>query len=317
MRPTPRRPGFTLTELLVVIAIFALLVALLLPAVQKVREAAARMQCANHLKQLGLAAHNYHQTMGFLPTGGKNGCQSPTHPDIDMACNNPNYGYQFAPYLYPANAGDVVARRAEWGWTYHLLPYLEESAIYENTNHMQVRQSSLKMFLCPARRSVQRGLAKIDYAGNAGSSLSGSNTTGVILRTGLSPVRFTDITDGTSNTALFGEKRMKLDRYGQSYDDNESAYTAGWDSEVIRVAAADADTALQAVPNWGPTADIRTTDPAIFPDLNSGLVQFGSSHPNGAQFVNCDGSVRPVRFASDREMFRRYCTKADGQVVVD
>jgi hypothetical protein len=124
-----------------------------------------------------------------------------------------------------------------------------------------------------------------------------------------------DILDGTGNTALFGEKRMKLDKFGVSYDDNESAFAPGWDSEIVRAAMADADIPAEAgVVSWGPSPDVRTTDPAVFPDPNSGLVQFGSSHSNGCYFVLCDGSVRVIRFNPDRTQFRRFCTKDVGQV---
>jgi prepilin-type N-terminal cleavage/methylation domain-containing protein len=312
------RSAFSLVELLVVIAIIAIMIGLLLPAVQKVRESASRMQCSGHLKQLGLATHNYHETMGVLPTAGKNGCESPIHSDIASACEDPLNGYHTSPFYFPASYGDVVRRRNEWSWTYQILPFIEEENAYRNTNATAVRKHSVKLFHCPTRRvALGSGLAKIDYAGNAGNSMNSSGTSGVILRSGLNTVRWTDITDGTSNTALFGEKRMKLDRFGKTYDDNESAYSAGWDSEIVRVAAADADSSLMTVPSWGPSKDIHSTNPSVFPDVNSGLVQFGSSHSNGAQFVCCDGSVRYIRFGADRVMFRRYCTKADGQVLPD
>src|SRR5437879_8985071 len=99
-----RRAGFTLIELLVIIAIIAVLIGLLLPAVQRVREAANRIHCANNLKQLGLAAHNHHDSLGFLPSGGWGWCWT--------------------------GVPDRVGHRQPGGWTYSLLPYVEQDNLW-------------------------------------------------------------------------------------------------------------------------------------------------------------------------------------------
>src|SRR5437763_5776965 len=129
---TSRRRAFTLIELLVVIAIIAILIGLLLPAVQKVREAAARLKCKNNLKQIGLAMHNYHGAMDQFPPG--------------YLATNPGPGW----------ADD---RGPGWGWGALLLPYLEQDALYRQIQltkditdpaHKAVHTTSLSVFLCPS-----------------------------------------------------------------------------------------------------------------------------------------------------------------------
>jgi len=286
------RRGFTLIELLVVIAIIAILIGLLLPAVQKVREAAARMQCTNNLKQLGLAFHSYHDANNAFANGGKNICDAPIAPTVAAAtCTAPSGGGNSAGCCGPLN-------RNEWSWTYQILPYIEQDNIFRSTSNGVVFATPVKTFYCPSRRSpiLFGGSAKTDYAGSAGT---GSN--GVLVRTGLSVVRMLDITDGTSNTFMLGEKRLSLGGLGQTYDDNEAYVAPGWDSEIFRRS------------DIAPLPDNPGRNPGA--DPLSGWSNFGSSHTGIVVMGMADGSIRTVRYSVNAEQFRRAGIRNDGLTV--
>jgi prepilin-type N-terminal cleavage/methylation domain-containing protein len=284
------RRGFTLVELLVVIAIIGVLVALLLPAVQAARESARRTQCANNLKQLGLGFLNHNDTLGRLPSAGWN------------------------------STGNPPSDRREWGWAYEVLPFIEQKPLFDNPNDALVRATLMKPYVCPTRRPPKlfNGSPRSDYAGNGATRANSDGLTGPVGRSDplnaswrSGRVRLAEITDGTSNVVMVGEKLVNRPTMGGSsspdeWSDNETWAGPGFaDGDIMRGS-------LPVGSSWyTPIHDTNFTTP---PDVQL-FFRFGSAHPSGAQFVLADGSVRLVTFSVDPTTFMRACVISDGDPV--
>ncbi len=287
-----KRGGFTLIELLVVIAIIAILIGLLLPAVQKVREAAARATCQNNLKQIGLGLHAHHDGLREFPTAGSDG------PNQNC-CN--------------------ATSRVGWTWMFQITPYIEQQNVYSlpstSAGNTQVAQTAIKIYYCPSRRqpTLYSNGGRCDYAGNGGRDMAGNGTEGVFVRqwrnpnsslSATAPVEqrrtMTDITDGTSNTVMVAEKQVHHSVLGSAGGDNEVWNNSGWDQDHQRFG--------EAVPE--PDDKHPTSASASF-----WSVRFGGSHPGVFNAVMADGSVRSMRYTTDATNWLRTCLINDGQVI--
>ena len=289
-----RHRAFTLIELLVVITIIGILAALLLPAVQAVREAARRTQCANNLKQIGLAFHSHHDLWRYFPTAGGDWGSPPT-------------------YL---NGSPAVLGKQGAGWGFQILPHIEGdnawrggAATTDNARQRVAVAAVFNVFFCPSRRApmtftycdlyISQSASDVvthdllDYASN---NLNDGN--GAIRANAFGPpLGFTDVRDGTSTTLLVGEKRMNIFYFGQIRSDDNEGYTGGNDWDSMRSAN---------IPP-GPDTNQATTE--------HGYAEFGSSHRGGMNFVFVDGSIHFISFSVDATVFSRLETRADGQPI--
>lgn len=310
MLPTRRR-GFTLIELLVVIAIIAILIGLLLPAVQKIREAANRMKCTNNLKQIGLAMHNYESRMGEFPPG----FSSYVMPDDHNSPNGPG-----------------------WGWTAHLLDDLEQSNLRRQIDitksivdsvHTNVRTYSMPVFLCPSEPgprtisiyefnggkftgNVLTQAARSNYVAVFGTGEVGEDppevADGVFYRN--SRTRVADITDGLSNTYFAAERSTRHASitwlgaiYGSGVPKNPlTGPASSWVGEGA------------AVHVLGHASNV----PGHTPNGVSGHVDdFTSFHPMGVNFLRGDGSVRIVNNSISPAVYQAFATRAGGEPYSD
>ena len=310
---TSKRSGFTVIELLVVIAIVAILIGLLLPAVQKVRESAARMKCQNNLKQIGTALHNYEGVYKAFPAGSVNGLSA---------------------HVY-------------------LLPYIEQENLHrgvnlaQNANHadnLPERAVPLSVFLCPsdAAAALPAGEAGNNYRWNAGVSIVNSypdpNNASMPPNDGgfwpAKPYKPADFTDGLSNTAAFSEHVLGdfsnaiVSKDGDTF--RPGTYPATPDEALAQCNAIDpTDLSMQgnsnAGLNWMQDSHTVTRYYHAFPPGNRSCMfppqriatTANSKHGGVVNALLFDGSVRTVRYSIDINAWRAIGTRNGGEPVGD
>jgi prepilin-type processing-associated H-X9-DG protein len=297
--------------LLVVIAIIAVLIGLLLPAVQKVREAAANIQCKNNLHQLGVAVHHYHDANGQLPPARVGRDAYATWPIL------------VGPYIEAQNLTNL------WDLT----------KIYQQQPNPLARTTTLKVFFCPARRGpmtsppAENGVNGQDGNGHLESACGDyaccdgdgweRNTTqargAMIAPLLLNPnigdnnpyprpilqfrsvTNFASISDGLSNTLLIGEKHVRPDGLGLA-SNGDDAYYSGYNY-----------TTAQRSAGWfTDVSGVRQNKPLMKPHDAASTIRFGSWHTGTCNFVFCDGSVHSLPVNIDIEVLRRLADRADG-----
>ncbi len=279
------RTGFTLIEVLVVISIIGVLIALLVPAVQKVRAIAAATQCQNNLKQIGLGIRHHETQLGFFPSGG---------------------WYWWTPPNY-INGVPATGSAQQASWAFQILPYIEAQNTWLAGPLAAIGTTNSLLF-CPARRSPQTVSFIDQYTpsltpsgdGNVTHALGdygGSNLEGNGIIRQFDPCRASEVTDGLSYTFVVSERRLNLAQLGTAQPDDNEGYTAGFDEDTVRSIAYPPELDYSNPTGWDKAK------------------RFGSSHNEGIYAVFGDGSVRLIPYSIDPTVFMCYGNKSDNTPV--
>ena len=314
-----KRKAFTLIELLVVIAIIAVLLGLLLPAVQKVREAALRVQCENNLKQIGLALHHYHGAYGYFPPGYVYQAAGSTGAGRSIATRKGDRP--------PPNPLSNVPQTPGWSWAALLLPYIEQDNLYslidltlpvEAPSNLPARITPVAVYTCPADKptglfsvlnawnepiadaSTNSYAACFGYGGNLNIAPDVSN--GIFYRS--SRTRIQDIDDGTSNTFAIGERCAMLAR-------------APWAGAVTSGTVQTTPDApvYTSIAEYSPVMPLARVNTKTLNSPYSEPYDFFSPHRYYVNFLFADGSVHSLSSATDLTVLQALATRSGGEII--
>ena len=319
-----RSSGFTLIELLVVISIIAVLLALLLPAVQQARESVRRTQCKNHLLQLGLALNNYLNAHGVLPPGTSNA----TGPIVSQEplSNIPQYGVGGLGVSLPLTLNPQTVPVYHMGWIVQILPYIEQQNVYQHIDftgsvyapeNLPARARILSTLRCPSDPGMQTGSTGAGANNYAGvhhdyETPIDVNQNGVLFLN--SSIRYDQITDGCSSTLFVAEV--------MSQRGTDLGWMSGTRSSlrnvVVRTTTPETGEVIgykthpAPLPSGAVTMREQPNAPADGSEFVGG---FSSHHSSGFQAVFGDGSVRQIPFNIDSRVLRNLAHRADGEMI--